>query len=86
MTLTQYLGTGAVSRGRLTINSQLKTVVSTSPYLNDNNDVLAVVQGVQNLRDAISKTSGVSFLKPSSSQSSTAFVNSVIKPLIYNHQ
>ena len=77
MTLTQYLGTGSVSRGRLTINSQLKTIVSKSPYLNDENDKAAVIQGVQNLRDALSKVSGLTWIRPSTSQSSSAFVNSV---------
>lgn len=80
MTLTQYLGTGSVSRGRLTINSQLKTVVSKSPYLNDDNDKAAVIQGVQNLRDALGKVSGLLFVRPSSGQSSSAFVNSVSIP------
>jgi len=77
MTLTQYLGTGAVSRGRLTINSQLKTIVSKSPYLNDDNDKAAVVQGIQNLRDSLASVSGLQWIKPSKSQSSAAFVNSV---------
>ncbi|KAK3356573.1 cellobiose dehydrogenase [Lasiosphaeria hispida] len=77
MTLTQYLGTGSVSRGRLTINSQLRTIVSKSPYLNDNNDKAAVVQGVQNLRDALDKVSGLTWVRPSKSQSSSAFVDSI---------
>lgn len=77
MTLTQYLGTGSVSRGRLTINSQLRTIVSQSPYLNDANDKAAVVQGVQNVRDALSKVSGLQWIRPSASQTSKAFVDSV---------
>ncbi|KAM7182813.1 cellobiose dehydrogenase [Rhypophila sp. PSN 637] len=77
MTLTQYLGTGSVSRGRLTINNQLKTIVSQSPYLNDANDKAAVIQGVQNLRDALSKVSGLTWVRPTASQTSTAFVNSI---------
>ncbi len=80
MTLTQYLGTGSVSRGRLTINSQLKTIVSKSPYLNDDNDKLAVIQGVDDLRDALNKVSSITWIKPTKSQSSTAFVNSVRNP------
>jgi len=80
MTLTQYLGTGSVSRGRLTINNQLKTVVSKSPYLNDANDKAAVVAGVQSLRDALNKVSGLSWVRPTSSQTSEAFVSSVRSP------
>lgn len=77
MTLTQYLGTGAVSRGKLTINTQLKTIVSKSPYLNDKNDVDAVVQEIQTVRDALSKVSGLAWVRPSTSQSTADFVNSV---------
>jgi cellobiose dehydrogenase (acceptor) len=77
MTLTQYLGTGAKSRGRLTIDSQLKTIVSQSPYLNDDNDKAAVVKGIDNLRDALTKVSGLNFIKPQKSQSSTDFVTSI---------
>jgi cellobiose dehydrogenase (acceptor) len=78
MTLTQYLGTGSVSRGRLTINSDLKTIVSQSPYLNDGNDTAAVVQGVQNLVDALNGVSGLTWIKPTKSQSAKSFVASVI--------
>jgi len=77
MTLTQYLGTGSVSRGRLTINQQLRTIVSTSPYLNNDGDKAAVVQGVQSLRDSLSKVSGLTWVRPTTSQTSQAFVNSV---------
>ncbi|KAK1753591.1 cellobiose dehydrogenase [Echria macrotheca] len=77
MTLTQYLGTGSVSRGKLTITSGLKTTVSKSPYLNDAGDKQAVVQGVQNLRDALAKVSGLQWVRPTSSQSSADFVNSI---------
>jgi len=77
MTLTQYLGTGSVSRGRLTINNQLKTVVSQSPYLNNAQDKAAVVAGVQSLRDALSKVSGLTWVRPTSGQTSDAFVNSI---------
>jgi cellobiose dehydrogenase (acceptor) len=80
MTLTQYLGTGSVSRGRLTINNQLKTIVSSSPYLNNAQDKAAVVAGVQSLRDALSKVSGLTWVRPTSSQTSEAFVNSVSLP------
>ncbi|KAM7208564.1 hypothetical protein V8F20_001245 [Naviculisporaceae sp. PSN 640] len=77
MTLTQYLGTGSVSRGRLTINSNLRTIVSQSPYLNDANDRAAVIQGVQNLRDALSQVQNLTWIRPTASMNSTAFVNSI---------
>ncbi|KAK0611698.1 cellobiose dehydrogenase [Immersiella caudata] len=77
MTVTQYLGTGSVSRGRLTINNQLRTIVSQSPYLNNAQDKAAVVAGVQSLRDALGKVSGITWVRPTSSQTSEAFVNSI---------
>jgi cellobiose dehydrogenase (acceptor) len=77
MTLTQYLGTGSVSRGRLTINNQLRTIVSQSPYLNNAQDKAAVVAGVQSLRDALSKVSGLTWVRPTSGQTSEAFVSSI---------
>ena len=92
MTLTQYLGTGSVSRGRLTINSQLKTIVSKSPYLNNDGDKQAVIQGVQNLRDALAKVSGLQWIKPGASASSASFVNGVspvtsfLSSLSFKHQ
>ncbi|KAK7998404.1 F-box domain-containing protein [Apiospora arundinis] len=48
MTLSQYLGRGATSRGRMTITPTLNTVVSTVPYLRDPEDVNAVIQGIKN--------------------------------------
>lgn len=77
MTLTQYLGTGSVSRGKLTINNQLRTTVSKSPYLNDAQDKAAVVQGVENLRNALKNVNGLQWVRPSASQSSVAFVDSI---------
>jgi len=77
MTLTQYLGTGAVSRGRLTINSQLKTIVSTSPYLNNDGDKQAVIKGVENLQAALASVSGLQWIRPAKGASAASFVNGV---------
>lgn len=77
MTVTNYLGTGSVSRGRLTINSQLKTIVSKSPYLNSAADKAAVVQSIENFRTAMKSVSGLTWVRPTTSQSTSAFVDSV---------
>ncbi|KAK5653628.1 hypothetical protein OQA88_8658 [Cercophora sp. LCS_1] len=77
MTLTNYLGTGSVSRGKLTINSQLRTTVSQSPYLNNAADKAAVVASIQSLRDSLSKVSGIQWVRPTTSQATDAFVNSI---------
>lgn len=80
MTVTNYLGTGSVSRGRLTINNQLKTIVSKSPYLNSAADKAAVVQSIENFRTAMKGVSGLTWVRPTTSQSTSAFVDSVCPP------
>lgn len=51
--MSQYLGRGSTSRGRMTITANLDTVVSTLPYLRDQHDVDAVIQGLVNLQNAL---------------------------------
>jgi cellobiose dehydrogenase (acceptor) len=77
MTVTQYLGTGAVSRGRLTIRPNLNTVVSTSPYLHDDNDKAAVVTGIENLQKALTGYANITWITPKPGVSASQFVNSV---------
>ncbi len=50
MTVSQYLGRGSTSRGRMTITPNLDTIVSTLPYLNDPHDKAAVVQALINVQ------------------------------------
>jgi cellobiose dehydrogenase (acceptor) len=61
MTITQYLGMGTTSRGRMGITPSLNTRVMTPPYLRDQHDKEAVVQGIEYIRGILT----------------TAFVNSV---------
>lgn len=77
MTLSQYLGRGALSRGRMTITAALTTQVSTPPYLNDKNDLAAVIQGLQNVMDAMNTIPNVTWVKPAPGQSATDYVNSL---------
>ena len=77
MTVTQYLGTGSVSRGRLTITRQLNTVVSTPPYLHDENDKAAVVQGLINLQESLATVANITWITPRSNVTAAQFVNSV---------
>jgi len=55
MTISQYLGRGATSRGRTTITAGLNMVVSTVPYLHDKNDVAAVATSIDNLIASLKK-------------------------------
>ncbi|KAI1878510.1 uncharacterized protein JN550_000692 [Neoarthrinium moseri] len=77
MTITQYLGTGAVSRGRMKLSSSLNTVVSTAPYLHDDNDKAAIIKGIENLQDSLKGISGLTWIAPKPGQTVTQFVNSL---------
>ncbi|KAF2645063.1 cellobiose dehydrogenase [Massarina eburnea CBS 473.64] len=77
MTITQYLGCGTTSRGRLDITSQLNTRVVTAPYLRNSSDKDAVIAGLDYMRTVLSGVSGMSWITPTSGQTTTAFVNSI---------
>ena len=77
MTLSQYLGRGAVSRGRMTITEDLNTVVSTLPYLRNQGDIDAVIQGIEHLQAALANVKGLEFVYPAAGVSAADFVNTV---------
>jgi cellobiose dehydrogenase (acceptor) len=77
MTMSQYLGRGSVSRGRMTITKALTTVVSTVPYLQDKNDVAAVIQGIKNLQGALSGVKNLTWDLPAPGTTVEDFVNNV---------
>ena len=77
MTVTQYLGTGTLSRGRMTITRQLNTIVSTPPYLRDEHDREAVIQGITNLRESLKGVANLTWITPPSNVTVEAFVDSV---------
>ncbi|KAI1402017.1 hypothetical protein F4819DRAFT_496243 [Hypoxylon fuscum] len=77
MIMSQYLGRGQTSRGRMTINAGLSTVVSTPPYLRDENDKAAVIQGIENLRSALSPVKDLVFQFPASNQTTSAYVDAI---------
>jgi cellobiose dehydrogenase (acceptor) len=77
MTVTQYLGTGSLSRGRMTITRQLNTIVSTPPYLRDEHDREAVIQGITNLRESLKGVANLTWITPPSNVTVEAFVDSV---------
>jgi hypothetical protein len=77
MTMSQYLGRGATSRGRMTITPALSTVVSTLPYLRDTNDVKAVIQGIKNLQAALANVPSLNWTYPPVGTTVEDFVNDV---------
>ncbi|KAI0971401.1 fungal cellulose binding domain-containing protein [Xylaria arbuscula] len=78
MTMSQYLGRGAVSRGRMTITQSLSTVVSTLPYLHDENDVQAVIQGIENLQNALKNVANLTWTQPPPNTTATDYVNNLV--------
>lgn len=77
MTITQYLGTGSVSRGRLDITPQLNTRVITAPYLRNATDKEAVIAGIEHMRGVLSGVANLTWVRPTPEQTTTDFVNSV---------
>jgi cellobiose dehydrogenase (acceptor) len=78
ITISQYLGRGAVSRGRMTIDSSLTTLVSTIPYLKNQADTDAVVASIEKVRKALGSVSGLKFLSPADGTSSADYVKNTI--------
>jgi hypothetical protein len=77
MTITQYLGMGTTSRGRMGITPSLNTRVMTPPYLRDQHDKEAVIQGIEYIRGVLSQIQNLTWVEPRVNQTTTAFVNSV---------
>jgi cellobiose dehydrogenase (acceptor) len=81
MTLSQYLGRGSTSRGRMTITEGLDTVVSTLPWLHDPQDRLAVIQGIKNVQSALALVPNLTYTYPPSNQTVEDFVDNVSSAL-----
>lgn len=82
MTLSQYLGRGAKSRGRTTINGALGMEVAQAgwPYLHDKNDVEAVITGIDNLLKILKTIPNITILHPAAGQTTRDYVNAVCTP------
>ncbi|KAK3369187.1 cellobiose dehydrogenase-like protein [Lasiosphaeria ovina] len=78
MTMSQYLGRGATSRGRMTITPGLGTVVSDVPYLKDANDKAVVIQGLVNLQNALKNVKGLVWQYPNATTSAADYVNNMV--------
>lgn len=76
MVISQYLGRGATSRGRTTINAALDMTVSTVPYLNNKYDVSAVAAGIETLKSVLAKDPKISILFPAANETTADFLAS----------
>ncbi|KAI1113507.1 cellobiose dehydrogenase [Nemania sp. NC0429] len=78
MIMSQYLGRGSTSRGRMTIRQGLDTFVSDPPYLKDENDKLAVIASIEGIRKAISGYPNLKFSIPPSNQTTKEYVDGIV--------
>jgi cellobiose dehydrogenase (acceptor) len=74
MTISQYLGRGATSRGRTTINGALDMTVSQVPYLNNKYDLAAVKSGLQHLIASLGSDPNIKIVYPAANTSLDDFL------------
>ena len=77
MTLSQYLGRGVVSRGRMTITPGLDTNVFEHPYLHNAVDKEVVIQGIKNLQATLGVIPNITWVLPPANITVDAWVNGV---------
>jgi hypothetical protein len=88
MTLSQYLGRGSLSRGRATIKGDLSIGCSDPanfPYLKDQYDIAAVVQGIKNVQKALNTVKNLTFVHPPPGQTVEDYVASVSQFHNFSH-
>ncbi|KAI3326242.1 hypothetical protein HD806DRAFT_441044 [Xylariaceae sp. AK1471] len=78
MIMSQYLGRGSTSRGRMTIRQGLDTFVSDPPYLKDVNDKLAVIAGIESVRKSISSYPNIEWKFPAANQTTQNYVDGIV--------
>lgn len=71
MTISNYLGLGQFTRGRVTINENLTMVVSQGMNIDQNAaDRAAIVQGVEDLRSVLGNITDLTIVQPVSNPAS----------------
>lgn len=61
----------------MVITRQLNTLVSIPPYLRNEADKAAVIQGLVNLQESLKDVPGLTWIKPGPNVTAEQFVNSV---------
>jgi cellobiose dehydrogenase (acceptor) len=89
VTISQYLGTGITSRGRIVIKSNLGMTVGVEPHATTAADKAAIISGIENMLAAIKDYSfdgtAITLLQPTASQSVEDYVNSYVQGRTSNH-
>ncbi|RPA87987.1 hypothetical protein BJ508DRAFT_202535 [Ascobolus immersus RN42] len=75
ITISQYLGTGMTSRGRITIDANLNMVTSVSPYLKDDGDKSATIKGIENLQKGLASVANLTWVYPAPGQTAADYVS-----------
>ncbi|KAI1845097.1 hypothetical protein JX265_002817 [Neoarthrinium moseri] len=78
MIMSQYLGRGSTSRGRMAITPQLTTVVAEHPYLRTEGDKEAVLKSLDNLRAALTPVKNLTWALPLANQTTANYVDSLV--------
>jgi hypothetical protein len=73
MTVTQYLGTGSTSRGRLGISTSLSINIATQPYLRTSADRDTAIKSLQNINDTFAGAPNLTWIEPAPGQSASTF-------------
>ncbi|KAI0134670.1 cellobiose dehydrogenase [Xylariales sp. AK1849] len=76
--MSQYLGRGSTSRGRMAIKGDLSTVVATAPYLHTDGDKEAVLKSIDNVRAALANVKNLTWALPLANQSTADYVDSLV--------
>jgi len=90
VTISQYLGTGVTSRGRITITNNLGMTVGTEPYGTTGPDKAAIVKGVDNMLTAIKGWTGangtaITLVQPAAGVTAQAYVDAYVQGRGTNH-
>ncbi|PGH26426.1 hypothetical protein AJ80_01924 [Polytolypa hystricis UAMH7299] len=78
MTMSQYLGRGQTSRGRANITPSLSMTVTENPHLQEQEDIDAVITGIENMLEALATNPELSVLSPPADVSVADFVNGLV--------
>lgn len=90
ITISQYLGTGVTSRGRIIIKSNLGMTVGTEPYGLAGADKAAIVTAVENMLTAIkgwtdANGTAITVLQPPAGMTAQAYVDAYVQGRGTNH-
>ncbi|KAK6070571.1 fungal cellulose binding domain-containing protein [Seiridium cupressi] len=76
--MSQYLGRGSTSRGRMAITAGLSTVVAEHPYLHTAGDKEAVLKSIDNIRAALTPVKNLTWALPLANETTDAYVDSLV--------